>query len=562
MHLDEDEMYSGNSASKSGGQNKFAVMMGLEGDNAKGPKNGPSNTRRPFPTDVNGKGNASIAESISISSTDSINNSTDDPVEPFRRSGTQSQVVLPVIGLKAEQNIIYKKTDKGKKGLLCMITLQVPSFAKRPSYGPRRTPELQKTVVKRPADLAKLRATTGPVSASSVDSRSSPISVTSMKADPFNHVAMDLKQRMHEYKSSGIDALGRIRLFDILQVRKGEVMLDIMVFLYDQAIICVAEDKKRTLKSLLSPVGGGSRKNEDRSSKKVKTPLKLKGRIYFRDVSRIVDSSVPGELSATIQMKANMESFIIIFRDQSTLALWVNTLNLALSEINGLNTAVSVATSSAPTPTTAGSSKLARMGFQTDTPSHHTTLSRTQSTISSPPGQADSLSATTEHEWGVPLAPVHTPLDLVIVVSIPTLGPSNSSGAHLKLDLIVSTLHFVLATLGNHDRVCLVAHRLGQDGWIKRTPLLNSTIPESRTRLERFISGLHEQSGDKHEEFLFKTGNESQVDVVGAINAALDIVLQRKRKNPLSGMIVISETGAQPNRASTDLVIARLDAAR
>jgi hypothetical protein len=46
------------------------------------------------------------------------------------------------------------------------------------------------------------------------------------------------------------------------------------------------------------------------------------------------------------------------------------------------------------------------------------------------------------------------------------------------------------------------------------------------------------------------------------MNIALDVVLQRRTKNPLSGMILISDTADPTKRAQMDLVTARLDAAK
>ena len=44
--------------------------------------------------------------------------------------------------------------------------------------------------------------------------------------------------------------------------------------------------------------------------------------------------------------------------------------------------------------------------------------------------------------------------------------------------------------------------------------------------------------------------------------AGLDVVLQRKAKNPISGMILVSDAADSTRRAQMDLVLARAEAAR
>jgi hypothetical protein len=175
---------------------------------------------------------------------------------------------------------------------------------------------------------------------------------------------------------------------------------------------------------------------------------------------------------------------------------------------------------------------------------------------------AVSLQTTSDVSVAKPLAPVHTPLDLVIVVPVPSMKSPASASTTLKLDLVSSTLNFIVASLGNHDRICIVAYQAGFDGWVKRTPFLNATRYESRKRLDKFVLSLVDNEGDAYEEFAVPGTRDEQIDIVSAVNASLDNTLQRKGKNPISGMIVVSDTGGIPSRSSMDLVIARLEAAK
>jgi hypothetical protein len=66
------------------------------------------------------------------------------------------------------------------------------------------------------------------------------------------------------------------------------------------------------------------------------------------------------------------------------------------------------------------------------------------------------------------------------------------------------------------------------------------------------------------DEFLVRNaaGPEEKTDVVTAVNHGLDIVLQRKAKNSVSGMILVSDASDSTRRAQMDLVLARAEAAK
>jgi hypothetical protein len=545
MRLDEDEMYlsgtrkngSGPNGGQTGGSHKLAAMMGLEESSG-------SVSRRNAPGRKNQTDAGSLFSQTSSASRDET--VSDDPVESFRKPSQNGipSVVVPFITVQAEHNTISRKVDPTKRGLTCMITVQVPSSGQRGAYSPREDASGSSSSER----VALQRShSTGMTITPSKDL--TPMTANSMGSDPFAHVATDLKNRLTDYKGSGLDTLGRIRLFDILQVRKGEYVLDIMVFLYDLAIVCVAEEKKKGLKHLLtSHASTNSLRGDAKGSKKGKTPLKLKGRIYFRDVARIVDSSLAGELSITVQMKAtHIDSFILVFRDKSAQSLWMNTLNMTLEDANG--PIISVPSIPISPPSTSSSSKLARMGIENGI------VSATQVRHDNNHG----LLIPNVMGSPKPLAPIHTPIDLVFVAPLPSAqGPSAGSYA-LKLELITSTLKFMLATLGNNDRICLVVFQQGQDGWVRRTPFLNATRTESRQRLDNFIDGL--ANCDTEDEFPRQKNDDERVDIISAVNSALDNLLQRKVKNPVSGMIVVNDAAMVPSRASMDLVIARLEAA-
>lgn len=462
------------------------------------------------------------------------------------------KVIVPSIIIRSEHpSVVRSQNRRGKQILTAMVTVQVPSAGDRGRYPPRpRPPEYD--------DQPSPPLPPSPRSASSHDV---------MLGDPFAHVVADLKNRVVDYKSSGLDSLGPLRLFDLLCVRKGSLIREFHVYLFQEALICISEEKKTGFRSMFSS-SSSVRSNDSGTSASGRGVLKLKGRIYIRHVRKVVDSSVQGELSLTIAMvDDSMDSFILTFKDRGSHETWRLNLARLIEEAKGPRQAgpssskiAKVMGSGAPpmplprsavTPSSASSAL--GMAFDLTSPASGyvaTPATSAFSTTSTPITPADLA-------YVQPIAPVHTPLDLVIILSLP--APSSTS-IPLKVRLMRSSLAFVLALLGTHDRVSLVACEMGFNGTVRRTPFLSTTRYESRKRLEAFVEtiGTGRVVNDEYE---VQVGQEEKQDVVTAVNVALDVVLQRRAKNPLTGMILISDTSDGIKRAQMDLVTARLDAA-
>ncbi|KAG8963608.1 hypothetical protein FRC03_002803 [Tulasnella sp. 419] len=174
-----------------------------------------------------------------------------------------------------------------------------------------------------------------------------------------------------------------------------------------------------------------------------------------------------------------------------------------------------------------------------------------------------------------PLA--HIALDLILVISLPP-PTSTQSTAYLKLKVIKTTLDFVIANLGTKDRLSIVTFQVGVGGKVRKTPFLRLGRSLGKERLARFVDSItfggentngnggdDEKSvgsgGAGEDEFAVRTGKDEKTDVVTGVNHALDTVLQRKQRNPISGMILVSDASDSTRRAQMDLVLARAEAA-
>ncbi|CAD6886841.1 unnamed protein product [Tilletia controversa] len=178
-----------------------------------------------------------------------------------------------------------------------------------------------------------------------------------------------------------------------------------------------------------------------------------------------------------------------------------------------------------------------------------------------------------------PLLP-HSPIDLVVIMAVPLptqVGARSTSGsttASLKLRVIRATLELVISSMGPRDRLAVVTYSSGQEGQVRRTALLNSHKPRSVQKFQQFVHSLDHGWDPKEEDPFLEdivrgasssssTGSKGtdspRVDSISAINVGLDIMHQRKSKNPVSGMLFISDSAEPPRRSEMDFILSRAE---
>lgn len=474
----------------------------------------------------------------------------------------------------------------------------------------------------------------------------------------FASITEDLRVRVADWKGHPMAGLGPLQMFDILSVRRDVLVREFYVYLFKEAVICVLEEKKKSLGRLLSPTSSdGASVNGSTFSGGASTPgggnkgvLRLKGRIYIRHIKQVHDTSSAGELSLTIDMEdERLESFILIFRDRPTLENWRSSIsNLVLTyQQGGESAGASLASSGRQGDSMGGSSatlhgpggggsrhghgeldefgtaplsvgsgnpnalpkgisgKAARMlsGSTSNSDGGSSTSLSQVDSLGMGMGRSAASSATSggqdpyggyggggygaggggESRTITPhvassasnsLQPlVHPALDLILVIAVPP-GPGSpvasvhtGATAQLKVRVIRNTLDFVLGQLGARDRLSLVTFEVGPGGRVRKSPFLCPGRKDGRRRLQGFVDGiLGPDEGDgkraDDDEFLVRNANEEKTDVVTAVNHGLDVVLQRKQKNSVSGMVLVSDAADSTRRAQMDLVLARAEAAK
>lgn len=134
---------------------------------------------------------------------------------------------------------------------------------------------------------------------------------------------------------------------------------------------------------------------------------------------------------------------------------------------------------------------------------------------------------------------IHVPLDIVVVI------PISSSMQGLKISLLRDVLRFMVSNLGEQDRMGLVT--FGSNGG--SMPIVGMT---SKTWI----------GWPKVLETIKPVGQKSlRADVVDGANVAMDLLMQRKSANPLSSILLISDS-ATSDTESVDFVVSRAEAAK
>jgi hypothetical protein len=426
--------------------------------------------------------------------------------------------------------------------------------------------------------------------------------------DPWRATIDDLRSRIIDWKGHSLDNLGPLQLYDHLHVRRDHLLREFFVYLFKEALICVIEEKKRSFARLLPSSNSGA----DSASVPTKGVLRLKGRIFVRHIRRVTDSSVMGELSLTIDMEdEKLDSFILIFKERSSLETWKNKISNLVRIIRDGDTRRggdgrrgTMSSTASDTRSAAGAleefggglppgvtGKAARMlsgasGITSGVSSSGRTegserANGARSSVTStssyggggagynPPAakygggmrmiEEDSgYGENAAHSPATPYSPgshngsfphsgpsphthlvaphvtngpsnnlpalQHSPLDILLILSVPPPSAPRST-AGLKIRVLKTTLDFVLASLGDRDRISVVTFEIGIGGRVRKTPFLR-TNGEGGLRLARFVDSIGEYydenspggPGSPRDEWEVKTGKDEKTDVVTAVN--------------------------------------------
>lgn len=159
-----------------------------------------------------------------------------------------------------------------------------------------------------------------------------------------------------------------------------------------------------------------------------------------------------------------------------------------------------------------------------------------RSTITAPTEYTSSRAGGSESRL---MATAHVPIDLVVVI------PVSSSMQGLKISLLRDTLRFLVSSLGERDRMGLVTFGSSGGG----VPLVGMTT-KAWAGWPKVLDSIR------------PVGQKSlRADVVEGANVAMDLLMQRRSTNPVSSILLISDSSTS-DAESVDFVVSRAEAAK
>ncbi|GAA5977334.1 hypothetical protein JCM5350_002432 [Sporobolomyces pararoseus] len=503
-------------------------------------------------------------------------------------------IVKPIVTVRSEHPSVERGYDRDKKQYLtCMVSIEMPS--RWPTVPPLSDvppfDDSHQTLPLPPPSSSMLARSSSSIRSAPRSASPTPSSVYSAYAfgatnsttsNRFSQVVEDLQRRMVDWKGHTLQEFGQLKLYDYINVRKDTASREFLVYLFDEAILCVADDKRKGgIGKLADAMTGNSDK------------LRLKGRVYVRHIRNVVDTSKDDDLSLTISMSDDaVAEFVMLFKERTSLEVWkaqIEHLLIGHSQPSPppppptLPPAATARKFSTPGDSFSESSSVPSLGqssaFSGYTRTTNSSLAPLSATIreeecdqfgqfarenqQNQPGYASSL-VTSPSARSLPLPPTptqtlgprqFTPLDLMLILSVPASGPTS-----LKIGILRNSLEFLVAHVGPRTRISLVTYTSGEGtrGILRKTPFLAVGKTEGKARLEKAISEIGSEGSDSS---AMIDHHEERVNVVTACNLALDIVLQRKSKSALTGMILLNDGRDGAQKQQMDLVMARAEAA-
>jgi hypothetical protein len=332
-----------------------------------------------------------------------------------------------------------------------------------------------------------------------------------------DEITEDLHARVDNWHGLDFSRFGKLRLHGHIRVGKDrQSWQELECYLFSEMLICVKEKK-------IAP-----QPQWDGSAPVKKTKCTLKGSILIKKHLNEVEHS-PDDLVLTLSLSvAELPAFHLQFPDRSQLDLW----RRALMDIR-LDFPVSNHMQDYELDNSGEEDDYRR---QKRVSSVNSSYGAARSTVTAPTEYSVSRGGTAEPR---PSASIHVPVDIVVVI------PVSSSMQGLKINLLRDTLRFLVHNLGERDRMGLVTFGSSGGG----VPIVGMT-------------GKAWRDWTKVLDSIRPVGQKSlRADVVDGANVAMDLLMQRKSSNPLSSILLISDSSTS-DAESVDFVISRAEAAK
>ncbi|EMD92787.1 hypothetical protein COCC4DRAFT_197321 [Bipolaris maydis ATCC 48331] len=422
------------------------------------------------------------------------------------RAMLKSPIPAPTVTVRSEFPTLSR--SRQQQSLTCLVTVEVVEGKWRPDPDDMRSAPALPSV----ASVAESSYTR---SKSPVNNR--PSEPQYEPAEVLDEITEDLHARVDNWHGLDFSRFGKLRLHGHIRVGKDrQSWQELECYLFSEMLICVKEKK------VTQPQWDGA-------SPTKKTKCTLKGSILIKKHLNQVEHS-PDNLILTLSLSvAELPAFHLQFRDPSQLELW----RRALMDIR----------LDFPVATRMPEYDQDNSGTEEDeyrrpkrVSSINSSYGAARSTMTAPTEYSTSRAGMPEPRLGTS---VHVPVDIVVVI------PVSSSMQGLKINLLRDTLRFLVNNLGERDRMGLVTFGSSGGG----VPIVGMTSKVWR-------------DWSKVLDSIRPVGQKSlRADVVDGANVAMDLLMQRKSSNPLSSILLISDSSVSDTE-SVDFVVSRAEAAK
>ncbi|KAF4553466.1 Hypothetical protein D9617_7g031940 [Elsinoe fawcettii] len=420
------------------------------------------------------------------------------------RPNCKNPIPPPSVTVRSEFPTLSR--SRQPQSLTCLVTVEVvdgkwrpdPEDIRGPPPGP--TPQLPEEMLSPKPSL-----------------RSRGIDFPRDPPEVLARVTEDLHNKVDNWHGLDFARFGKLILHGSIRVGKDRnSWQDLDCYLFTEMLICVKERKSNASPYL-----------DSASQRTGKTRCTLKGSILIRKHLKQVEVSHDQTILTLSLSVAELPFFHLLFNDQNQLETWRRAL-VNINQIAAFD----------------GEEDLDNSGTDED---DYTTKRRASSLQSSHGAGRSNYTAPTDYTTNSradaytirPQAAMHVPIDIVVVI------PVSSSMQGLKISLLRDVLRFLVHNLGESDRMGLVTFGSSGGGM----PIVGMT---SKTW----------NGWNKVLESIKPLGQKSlRADVVEGANVAMDLLMQRKSSNPLSSILLISDS-ATSDSESVDFVVSRAEAAK
>ncbi|KAI5300845.1 hypothetical protein KEM55_004514 [Ascosphaera atra] len=424
----------------------------------------------------------------------------------YRSSGLFRPIPAPIISIKGEFPTISRSLQQ--QAFTCLVSIEVPATGW--------------TLDER--DLEQLLPPAGvPIveeAQEHEDLSVPPPQVPPLTDEPvqiLDEIAGDLTSRVVHWHNLDYRRFGRLLHWGMIGVSKDKKVWQVLeCYLFEQMLICVRERRNHHEPHAPEITEDGTVVNRKN------TKCKLKGSILLKKHLQAVEP-FPEEPILHLHLSApDVPSFYLLFHSQSDMHVWKNAL------IDLTNPQIITRT------TQQFMDSIIDEGYRASDPR-----------LELPPSLAvKRLSNTSSHKRASTNADslpahVHVPLDIVIVVSM------YQSMHGIKLTVLKDTLRFMLANFGEHDRLSIVTFgsaagpvvhtELRKRDWLGWEDDISALRPAAQKNLRG--------------------------DLLDATNIAIDLLMSRTFRNPLTQIFLISDSNL-PEPESIDFVVSRAEASK